>query len=616
MMYYTPDQTDITEQRAYVYASVVAFASAFSSLTAHNYMQRMQEIGMSARVACCSLVYRKCLRLSRKSLVETTTGKMVNLLSNDVSRFDTTVSQLMSLVLAPIYVVIVLYLMSVYAGLTACAGLATYVAYVPLQRKYNVATHESSLRRSYLSVFMAKKISTFRFNTAVRTDERVRLMNEIITGIKVIKMYTWEKPFAKLVALARKLEIKEIRGTSYTRGVMLSFSVFSTRLAAFASILVYVLTDHSPTAYYVFVVTSFYNGLRQVLTMQVPQGMTLLAELNISVRRIQNFLEYEEIHRAGDNQANGLEMLPRTPKMIRLKDATAKWNAALPDDTLSNITLEVPPKQLLAVVGSVGSGKSSLLQVILRELPLSHGEVGANGTISFASQEPWLFTGTVKDNILFGLPFDPNRYKEVVNVCALQRDFSLFPFGDRSVVGERGVLLSGGQKARIGLARAVYREADIYLLDDPLSAVDTHVGKQLFEECIRGFLRDKCVVLVTHQLQYLADVDNIVLLENGRVAAKGSYRELQEVGHFGRLINKKGKDGNEKQTNGVSEESCDKNEGPKEVKEHRSKGNVDWKIYAAYMNAGGGIYIAFSAVLFFIVAQACANGADYFITFW
>lgn len=176
---------------------------------------------------------------------------------------------------------------------------------------------------------------------------------------------------------------------------------------------------------------------------------------------------------------------------------------------------QVLPGQCLAVIGPVGSGKSSLLHVILQELPLIEGKMQVSGRISYASQEPWLFAGTVRQNILFGLPMNKHRYRTIVKICALERDFSLFPYGDKTKVGDRGLSVSGGQRARINLARAVYKEADIYLLDDPLSAVDTHVGKQLFKECITGFLKSKIVILVTHQVQHLQKVNTILYLADG-----------------------------------------------------------------------------------------------------
>lgn len=472
---------------------------------------------------------------------------------------------------------------------------------------------------------MAKKISKFRANTAIRTDERVRLMNEIITAIKVIKMYTWEKPFIKLVAAARKMEIREIRGASYLRGIIMSFAMFSTRFSTFVSILTFVLMGSDPNAYYVFVITSFYNSLRQVMTNQLPQGMALFAELSISISRIQNLLEYEEIdYEMREIKINSYSN-PNEEAAICIKNAAAKWDLSLPGYSLSNINLKIYKGQLLAVIGSVGSGKSSLLQAILRELPLTEGTIETKGKISYAAQEPWLFTGSIRQNILFGQPLNEERYNQVVKVCALERDFSRFPFGDKSIVGERGVLLSGGQKARISLARAAYKEADIYLLDDPLSAVDTHVGKQLFEDCIRGFLKQMCVILVTHQLQFLTNVDNVMVLENGRVMAEGSYRELQQGGYLGKLSeNREKRDKEEREEKEVvgsevtqaTSSNKDLMKRPIEIKEHKSIGKVTGRIYMAYVKAGGGKCLAISSLLCFLLAQVTANGSDYFTTFW
>lgn len=181
----------------------------------------------------------------------------------------------------------------------------------------------------------------------------------------------------------------------------------------------------------------------------------------------------------------------------------------------------------------------SLIQSILGELSAESGTVNVNGTLSYASQEPWLFTGTVRQNILFGLPMDKHRYRTVVKKCALERDFELLPYGDKTIVGERGASLSGGQKARISLARAVYRKTDVYLLDDPLSAVDTHVGRHLFDQCMRGFLRDDIVLLVTHQLQFMEQADLIVIMDKGRISAVGSFESMRKSGlDFAKLLMK------------------------------------------------------------------------------
>lgn len=219
---------------------------------------------------------------------------------------------------------------------------------------------------------------------------------------------------------------------------------------------------------------------------------------------------------------------PTMPGVV-LENATAVWT--LSDDQKSNgifnIDMDIQPGLLCAIVGTVGSGKSTLLNVILGELELDDGSITINGTVSYAGQEPWLFEGTVRNNIIFVEEFDEQRYNEVIGVCALERDFRLLPQGDQTIVGERGVSLSGGQRARVNLARAIYKQADIYLLDDPLSAVDTHVGKHIFDKCIRDYLRNKTCVLVTHQLQYLQNLKHVVLLSRGRIEAQGPYQALR-----------------------------------------------------------------------------------------
>lgn len=414
-----------------------------------------------------------------------------------------------------------------------------------------------------------------------------------------------------------RLEIKQIRGVSYIRGGIMSFGLFATRFAVYISVLVHVLLGNTLNAYYVYVATAFYGSLRVIMTVHFPQGMAEMAELRISLKRIQSLLEAEEI--TSDRQEiveneKRIAALHPTSVGIFVKNATAKWNAESSDDTLSEIEIEVGGTDLVAVVGTVGSGKSSLLQAILEELPLVSGKIEVNGNISYAAQEPWLFTGTVKQNILFGQPMDLERYQKVVKVCALQRDFSLFPYGDNTLVGERGVMLSGGQKARINLARAVYKDADVYLLDDPLSAVDTHVGNQLFEECITNFLKEKCVILVTHQLQYLRNVDNLVILENGRVKAQGRYQELYEQGYFGELLGDQDeiKDEEESESEKLKIVSPEAND----VKEQRSYGTIKTRVYKAYIDAGGGLLTFMGVYLLYIFSQVMGNAVDYFATFW
>ncbi len=197
---------------------------------------------------------------------------------------------------------------------------------------------------------------------------------------------------------------------------------------------------------------------------------------------------------------------------------------------MSNISFDVKPGELTVIIGSVGSGKTSVLMSIIKELPIVSGEIKISGKISYASQESWIFGGTVKENILFGSYFDEKKYKQVIHVAALEEDIKQLPFGDNTIVGERGVALSGGQRARVNLARALYSNSDCYLLDDPLSAVDSAVAKHIFEKCIKGYLKRNCVILVTHQLQFIKAAHQIIVLKDGECLALGNYTDLLKEG--------------------------------------------------------------------------------------
>ena len=228
--------------------------------------------------------------------------------------------------------------------------------------------------------------------------------------------------------------------------------------------------------------------------------------------------------------------MSRKPYLL-ISDASCSWNQENGAKTLNNINLNVGCNDnMLAITGTVGSGKSSLLTAILGELPLCTGHISFYGKVAYVPQIPWVFSGTIRENILFGLPFNQEKFLNVVHVCGLTKDLAVFSNGDKTRIGQRGVTLSGGQKARVGLARAVYSDADIYLLDDPLSAVDIKVGKRLFDACIVGHLSGRIRLLVTHQLQYLKDVHDIAVMENGSIVHQGSYMELKEKGLLSRIL--------------------------------------------------------------------------------
>ncbi|CAG9854243.1 unnamed protein product [Phyllotreta striolata] len=614
---YEVDNKSDNKNHAYYYSALIVCTQFMNVILIHKFNLAIMQVGMKVRVASCSVIYRKSLRLSKSALAETTIGQMVNLLSNDVGRFDQAVPHLHQFYFGPIQTLIVMYFLYVNMGWASLSGAIFLLLSIPLQS------------------WLGKKTSQFRLSTAGATDERVRLMNEIISGIQVIKMYTWEYPFAKLVEYIRMKEMKYIRYTSRIRAILMSMSLTLTRSAIAISIIVYSLTGETVTATYTYTVISFYDLLFS-LTMFFPMAVSQGSEMYVSLKRIQKFLMFDELTFGEPEKNNFIEtnlitqskeielnsMLKGPDATIRIKNASAKWLKSLPENCLEEIDLNLKAGECASIVGPVGSGKSTLLHIIMRELELQSGTVSVRGIISYASQEPWLFGGSVRQNILFGQKFEQKKYDEVIRVCALQRDFTLFPHGDRTLVGDRGVTLSGGQKARINLARAVYKEADIYLLDDPLSAVDAHVGKQLFEDCITGYLRDKIVVLVTHQLQYLKKMKKIFLMKDGRIEVSGSYADLKNSNseYSTLLANIEEEEEEVRRKSRIAIEKVEEDEDTDEIqvmeREGKGTGKISGRVYLSYAKSGGNVIKVILIAFIFGLSQLFDSSSEYFVTLW
>uniref|UniRef100_A0A4W6CXA6 ATP-binding cassette, sub-family C (CFTR/MRP), member 4 n=1 Tax=Lates calcarifer TaxID=8187 RepID=A0A4W6CXA6_LATCA len=308
---------------------------------------------------------------------------------------------------------------------------------------------------------------THRIPSLLKTSVRT-FMFQLFT--KLTSLYV-------LFSIPRK-EISQVLNSSYLRGLNMASFFASSKIIVFITFTVYALLGNTITASSVFVTVSLYGTIKLTVTLFFPLAVEKLSETVVSIQRIK-----------------------------------VNLSSSLDAPSLEKVSVTVKSQQLLTVIGPVGAGKSSLLSAILGELPCDTGTMKVKGQLTYASQQPWVFPGTIRSNILFGRELNLQRYERVIRACALKKDLELLPYGDLTLIGDRGATLSGGQKARLNLARAVYQEADIYLLDDPLSAVDAEVGKHLFEQCICGLLRNKCRILVTHQLQHLKAADQIVVLK-------------------------------------------------------------------------------------------------------
>ncbi|CAK6954010.1 ATP-binding cassette sub-family C member 4-like [Scomber scombrus] len=503
------DTTDTSAvYEAYSYAAGISLSTISLAALHHVYFYNVQRQGMKIRVAMCHMIYRKALCLNNTAFTKTTTGQIVNLLSNDVNKFDEVTLYLHFLWIGPLQAATVIILLMYAIGPSCLAGMTVFFVLMPVQTMFG------------------HLFSTLRAETAVLTDDRIRTMNEVISGIRVIKMYGWEKPFAALVDEVRRMEISKIMKSSYLRGLNMASFFVASKIIIFVTICVYVLMGNTLSASRVFMAMSLYGAVRLTITLFFPFAIEKVSETLISIRRIKNFLLLEEVA----PQHLGLPVADKRDCMVKIQDLICYWDKMLEAPTLQNVSFTVSSNQLLAVIGSVGAGKSSLLSAILGELSQESGVVKVKGELTYTSQQPWILPGTIRSNILFGKELNPKKYDRVLRACALKRDMDLLPGGDLAMVGDKGANLSGGQKARVSLARAVYQDADIYLLDDPLSAVDAEVGRHLFEECICGLLGKKPRILVTHQLQYLKAADQILVLKQGQMVARGTYSELRRSG--------------------------------------------------------------------------------------
>ncbi|CAH1257942.1 ABCC4 [Branchiostoma lanceolatum] len=671
ILYFSPG-SHVTLTEAYLCALGISACALLSGMVHHQIYFLTTRWGWRKKVACCSMIYKKALRLSNTALLKTTTGQIVNLMSNDVNRFDLGFQFIHYLWIGPVEAIVVSAILWGELGPSCLAGLGFMVFLFPVQSA------------------MGKLFSKFRSQTAHRTDERVRTMSEIISAMRVIKMYTWEEPFGKLVAKQRRCEVQKIAKAVTCQGLNLTFSFISVRVISLLAFLTYTLLGNTITASKVFTAIALYNVLQFTLLKFLPIAVQFLSEVLIAIHRIQNFLLLDEVrHPALSNapeknedgrptsnlrkEAKGLQgfsnnafishvhdeqdkakpsfsgkampdvnyTLEKSPSLVIIpsvvaSNLSAKWDESKEVQTLMNVNFKVTDGQLLTVVGSVGSGKSSLLSVLLGELPTSSGEVKVDGQVLYAAQQSWVFSSTVRQNIVFGLPFEHLKYWKIIDCCGLSKDLEAMPNGDLTLVGDRGITLSGGQKARINLARAVYRDADIYLLDDPLSAVDAKVGRLIFERCIQGMLKNKVRILVTHQLQYLIHSDQILIMNEGKQLAVGTYPELLEQGFaFSDLICAGKKDDGQtvlpstrllqrqssirsgvlEALDTIDDEPAD-DTAAEEQDEDRFEGGVSLKVYWDYLTAGFGKLGLVLSLVLNVVYQGSYVFTDWWLAHW
>uniref|UniRef100_A0AAY5EIB0 ABC-type glutathione-S-conjugate transporter n=1 Tax=Electrophorus electricus TaxID=8005 RepID=A0AAY5EIB0_ELEEL len=485
--------------KGYFYASLLFLFSCLQSVFNHQYMYSCFSVGMRVKTAVMGLVYRKSLVLTSAARRTCTVGEIVNLVSADTQKLMDFVVYFNAVWLAPIEVALCLFFLWQLLGPSALAGITTVILIFPLNG------------------FIAKKRSKLQEIQMKYMDGRIKLMNEILNGIKILKFYAWEKAFLEQVLGYREKELRALKKSQILYSISIASFNSSSFLIAFSMFGVYVLIDDRNVldAQKVFVSMALINILKTPLS-QLPFAMSTTMQAVVSLKRLGKFLCQEEL------KPDSVSRDPLKLGEFHLR-GVYRHNTAF-----CRISVRIPRGTLVAVVGHVGSGKSSLLSAILGETERRSGSVAIKGSVAYVPQQAWIQNATVQDNVLFGWDRKKSWYHRVLEACALLPDLDILPAGDATEIGEKGLNLSGGQKQRVSLARAVYRKADLYLLDDPLSAVDAHVGQHIFEKVIgpKGMLRDKTRVMATHGMSFLYHADLILVLGDGEVTESGSYQEL------------------------------------------------------------------------------------------
>ncbi|XP_024965505.1 ABC transporter C family member 3-like isoform X4 [Cynara cardunculus var. scolymus] len=452
-------------------------------------------------------------------------------------------------------------------------------------------------------------------------DKRMKKTSEILRNMKILKLLASEMKFLSRIIELRNLETGWLKKYLVTSATIVSVFWVAPTFVAVVTFGTCMLAGIPLESGKILSAVATFKILQQPI-YNLPDTVAMIAQTKVSLDRIISYLNLDDL------DSGLVEMLPRgcSDVAIEITNATFSWDVSSADQVLKDINIKVDHGMKVAVCGTVGSGKSSFLSCILGEVAKVSGSIKLSGTTAYVAQSPWIQSGKIEENILFGKEMDKIRYDKVLEVCALKKDLEILPFGDQTVIGERGINLSGGQKQRLQIARALYQDSDIYLFDDPFSAVDAHTGSHLFKECLLGFLDSKTVIYITHQVEFLPAADLILVLKAGRIKQAGKYKDILNSGSdFMELV------GAHKEALSVidsintsfeyenpqvtdedrNEFKSEKTEGTNRQlvqKEEREKGSVGLSIYWRYITSAykGALvpFILLTAVLFELIQVA------------
>ncbi|XP_066298154.1 ATP-binding cassette sub-family C member 9-like isoform X3 [Branchiostoma lanceolatum] len=527
---------------------ILAYLLFMATILQHTLMEMSYYLaikeGINLKAGITGLVYEKTLRMSSWSLSngDWSIEQIINLMSVDANQIMLFVWFCPHLWAMPVQVVIAMVMLYYQMGYPAVIGASIIVILCPVQ---------------YL---VARQMTHMQKDTMDHSEDRFKKFNEMLKGIRLLKLYSWESIFCTLVDRARNREISSMRKSS----VYLVFSLFLTAATPIIATVVtfsihHYMSDEALTAGRTFATLVLFNIL-VVPLFNFPMVVVAMVNAIMSAKRLRPFLDIPEVDRGfyltgEDEQEDAKDVLITLLRMsgIHMKSIKRQksckmvpenfvlevtnghfaWDLSsdAPTTALYDINFKVPRGAMTVVIGPNASGKTSLINAILGEMKLLAGDVAwclEKNKVSFHAQKGWLFNAKLRDNILFGQLFDQARYDRVISACSLQADIDILPEGDQTEIGERGIWLTPGQKRRVSVARALYNSSDIVILDDPLSFLDVHEGSHMMQEGILGMLREenRTIVLVTHKLEYLKEADNILVMRDGHVTHQGTFSEI------------------------------------------------------------------------------------------
>lgn len=490
----------------YVLVILLLAAKMVEVFSYHQYNFHCYRLGNNIRTAVVTTLYRKGLRLSSSARQDHGIGQITNYMVVDAQQLSDACLQLHLCWCLPLQVTIALVLLFQVIGISALAGLATMVVIAGI------------------TLYNSERQKFFQGNVMRMRDTRMKSVTEALAYMKVIKLQAWEEKFQERVEGYRQSEFNWLCKFVIVTAVNM-FTLWNTM--PFVSVFTYVtaiLLNAGLTTSKVFTAASIFRIVQEPIR-NFPQAVIAFSQLVVSLERLDKYMLSSELEQGAVTKIVEVSEYP-----VVVQKGYFAWEDTQKTPILSDINLNIRRASLVTIVGTVGSGKSSLLGALLGEMVKISGTAKTFGSIAYVSQTAWIQNATIEDNILFGSDKDQVRYQKVLHACGLEPDLASMDYGDQTEIGEKGINLSGGQKQRIQLARAVYQNCDIYLLDDVFSAVDAHTGSHLFKECILGLLKEKTILLVTHQVEFLTGADLVVVMKEGKMVQSGSYHEILSTG--------------------------------------------------------------------------------------